>query len=301
MAAQFANGNVHQLERIERIKGTLFIMVSGAAFFAVSLFNLRRMQAAARTIQQQQETLLVSEQRAIAGMCSASLAHDLNNVLTALGGMVDLCADGQINPASMPTLRQELAASIEDLGDMSRRMSNVVKTSMPSERAPADIGAATRQTVDLARLHPDARNRSLSVDIHPAIHAVINRSLFDQMLFNLLLNGAQAAPPHGTVQVTLRVVNEDVVLQVHDNGPGLPDELAERIFEPCFTTRPDGNGLGLLSVTAFTDLHGGKVTTGRSPLGGALFEVRFPCCASPAGPMPAVSQNRMPTATSDRT
>jgi signal transduction histidine kinase len=108
---------------------------------------------------------------------------------------------------------------------------------------------------------------------------------------NLLINAAEAAGESGTVEVDIERVpapagasdqdpwgefDELVVVRIGDDGPGIPDEVKERIFHPFFTTKSQGSGVGLSTVKKTVDSHGGLIDVDRSPLGGARFTVRFP-------------------------
>ncbi len=74
------------------------------------------------------------------------------------------------------------------------------------------------------------------------------------------------------------------MLAVHDDGPGVPADQVDSIFDPCFTTKPDGTGIGLVAVRAFAASCGGAVSVGQSPLGGALFQIRIPTATKPSAP-----------------
>src|SRR5690606_22994723 len=99
----------------------------------------------------------------------------------------------------------------------------------------------------------------------------------EQTLANLIRNAVQASGG-GRVRVRARDAEDGVVLQVDDDGPGVPEEIRGRIFEPFFTTKPVGQGTGLglaLAHRAVRDL-GGTIEVGSSDLGGARFEIRLP-------------------------
>ena len=114
----------------------------------------------------------------------------------------------------------------------------------------------------------------------------LNRTLFEGATLNLLINAAQAAGPTGQVEVRLTAEDNAALLAVADSGPGVPDDLVKDIFEPCFTTKPDGTGIGLLAVTAFAASCGADVSVGRSHLGGALFQLRIPIQSQPSNKGP---------------
>jgi len=100
-----------------------------------------------------------------------------------------------------------------------------------------------------------------------------------QVVLNLVKNAAEAAGKGGRVEVQVRSEGGAVEVAVGDNGPGLREAEAEaqsRLFEPFYTTKPTGTGLGLAVSRAIAQAHGGDVSAGRSALGGALFTLRVP-------------------------
>ena len=101
-----------------------------------------------------------------------------------------------------------------------------------------------------------------------------------QVLWNVITNADRIGEGLGRpMRVEVGVddaENDDVVLTVDDDGPGVPEELRQRIFEPFFTTRPDGNGLGLATCHQLVGRNGGVMGATRSPLGGARFTIRLP-------------------------
>jgi signal transduction histidine kinase len=116
----------------------------------------------------------------------------------------------------------------------------------------------------------------------------INRQELQQVLINLLVNAAQAMPGGGRLRISSQDAGEDAVtLKVADSGPGLDDSTRERLFQPFFTTKRDGNGLGLWISRSLLERYGGDLGAaprGDGALGGACFEVRLP--ASKDGPAP---------------
>lgn len=98
----------------------------------------------------------------------------------------------------------------------------------------------------------------------------------EQALVNLLLNAIQAARQR--VVITWEAAGDTLVLRVDDDGPGVPSIALDRLFEPFYTTKPvgEGTGLGLAIVAAVAAEHGGRITVGESPLGGASFRLHLP-------------------------
>jgi signal transduction histidine kinase len=130
--------------------------------------------------------------------------------------------------------------------------------------------------VAIARKHPDTRFSRISIPEIPALSLVLNRVLLEEAILNLLINAAQATGPNGRIELRVRREADHVLLAVHDDGPGVPEDQIESIFDPCFTTKPNGSGIGLVAVKAFAASCGGSIAVSKSPLGGALFEIRIP-------------------------
>jgi signal transduction histidine kinase len=105
---------------------------------------------------------------------------------------------------------------------------------------------------------------------------VVDPQQLKQALINLLLNAIQATPPGGTVQVTAAAETEVLLLAVIDSGSGVAPELMDRIFDPYFTTKPHGTGLGLPIALRIIQAHGGTLDVSSAHGAGTTVEVRLP-------------------------
>jgi signal transduction histidine kinase len=269
--------SVGELRTIETLKGLLFIVITGLLFFLISYARWRRIARQETQIVAQEKSLLQAERRSIAAVCTSTLAHDLNNLLMSLTGLVGnltVCNDRESTPAA---LRQELEAIIGRLSAATRRLSSASSGFLCEDGTiPTDLGGAISTIVSLARQHPDVRACTLSFIPPPPVTATLSREMLEDAVMNLVVNAAQATGPGGRVELRLLQEPGETVLEVHDDGPGVPEDVREQIFTPCFTTKPEGTGIGLVSVRAFTDSFGGRITVGTSPLGGALFRICIP-------------------------
>jgi len=95
-------------------------------------------------------------------------------------------------------------------------------------------------------------------------------------LSNLLRNAAEAMEGRGAIDVRVTGDGRGMAITIADHGPGIPQELRQRVFEPYFTTKRDGTGLGLALVRQTLEAHGGTITAGETPGGGATFVIVFP-------------------------
>lgn len=146
---------------------------------------------------------------------------------------------------------------------------------LPKARPGAlDLGALVEEVAKLYVPHEIAL--TLEIDAGLAAHA--DRAQISQVIGNLLANAIDAASSAVRPQLSVRASRQEqaLVVQVDDNGPGVPERERERVFEPYVTGKPHGTGLGLAIVRRIMQDHGGSVRVMASPLGGARFELRLP-------------------------
>jgi two-component system sensor histidine kinase HydH len=268
IAAAFA-GSLQQLQMIETLKGIAFVAVTGLLFFFISLGWWR-------TTRRQRNLLVQSERHAVAAMYSATLAHDLNNLLMSLSGLVGEIKEHEKGGNELSDTRESVEKAIQSLAPFSKRIASMATHMQPSEKTAVVLPLALTQIVELARKHPDVRLCNIRVDAAPQVVVQLNKELLEQAVLNLIVNAAQAAGPRGTIEILAKRVDDSMAIEIHDSGPGIPSDKALTIFAPGYTTKSDGTGLGLLSVKAFAAASLATVSIDRSPLGGAVFQFVIP-------------------------
>lgn len=269
--AAHLSSSLEQLERVEQIKGVLFVLVTAAALFFASRAAFLLLETSAEELVKKERTLLANERRVYAGLIASTVAHDANNVL--MGVMSDL-AELQEEPATAAETNARLAQSIDRLINLNRRLVQVGRQNSTSQQAPLDLGQAVTEAIELSKLHPSLRSVNLKLLAATPITITAQPLLISQIVTNLVINAAEAAP-RGTVEVRVIERHGEALLEVHDTGPGVPLERRAGLFEALSTTKADGNGMGLFSVKACAQACKGTVEVDESPLGGACFCVRF--------------------------
>ena len=139
-----------------------------------------------------------------------------------------------------------------------------------------DLVASIERALALARRHERVRGCKITTALGNALVMPLDEVLVDRMILNLVLNAADATGGQGKIDLRVRHKDGQVILEMHDNGPGVPDEARDAIFDPFFSSKTNGLGLGLLSVRAFAEVHGGSVEVKPSDLGGACIRVTLP-------------------------
>ena len=221
------------------------------------------------------------------GNMAGGIAHELRNPMNAVRGFAALL----LRRLEDGTREREWAAMIvEGVDEANTILSSMLTIAAPEslvreavdgeELVPEAVALAARDVVGgpEAQADPDADERWIVVSSAELPRFEGDRIKLRQALRNLLANAMQAQPEGGEVHVSLDLEDADVVLRVADAGPGIPPELAGRVFDPFFTTRAEGTGLGLALVGTIAQLHGGRVDVSRAPepLGGAEVTVRIP-------------------------
>jgi two-component system sensor histidine kinase HydH len=145
------------------------------------------------------------------------------------------------------------------------------------------------QTLDraIASVEREAKNVTIYRNYAPEVPQFSHDAeLMERVIYNLVLNAAQASAPGGAVAVKTRTAGGMVEIAVIDRGGGIAPQHLETIFNPFFTTKPEGVGLGLAIVSKIVDEHGGKITVESEPGKGSIFRVLLPM-HPPAVPAPA--------------
>jgi len=215
----------------------------------------------------------------------ADASHELRTPLTSILANLELLQESLDDPA-----HEDDRAMIDSALRSSQRMSRLVADLLLLARADAGRGSA-HVACDLAEIAGNAAveaaplmgDRELRVENDRPLRLDGNPDELHRMILNLLDNAARHTPPTATIDLRLRADGGDAVLEVADDGPGVPPELRRQVFErfvrgdgPADTATGPGSGLGLAIVSAVTASHGGEAEVGASESGGALFRVRLP-------------------------
>jgi len=220
-------------------------------------------------------------------------AHELKNSLTPIRLTVEEMQARQLAPSERVGGRVEGLASerafmdqavqivVSEIESLERRVRafSEFASEPPVHPEVLDVNALVTDRVGLLRpVHPDVTYLLRLDDGRPRAHAAPD--MVNGILTNLLQNGAEAAGPGGVVLVLTRRERERVLIDVHDSGPGLSEEVSATLFEPTITFKKNGMGLGLSIAKKNALLSGGDIALIPGELGGAAFRVSLPCFAA---------------------
>jgi two-component system sensor histidine kinase HydH len=200
---------------------------------------------------------------------SAVLGHEIRNPLASLKGHAQLLleklpADHPLRPKAETIVRE--AVRLEEL---SGHILDFARSGEPAllETDPASLARAA------ADMDPD-RVRLLLAGPLPSVQ--VDAPRIEQALSNLLRNALQVSPDGAAVDLAVRAEAPWLVIEVRDRGPGIPPGDEQRLFEPFYTTRVQGTGLGLAVAHRIVTAHGGRIAVANHPEGGAIFRVELP-------------------------
>ena len=252
-------------------------MLRGRRISVVSWYDLSERHALEARQRELQERLAHASKMDAVGQLAGGIAHDFNNLLTAIRNAVDLARAG-LDPASEPASDLALAAEATDRAAALTKQLLALSRRESAASGAVDLSLLVRDTLRLlkATVPPGV---TLLEEVGPASCLVDGeRSEFEQVLMNLVLNARDAMPTGGTLRVTLSADAETATLTVADTGRGIPPDVLPRVFEPFFSTKPpgQGTGLGLAVVYGVVSKRGGMVTAESPPGSGASFTVRLP-------------------------
>jgi len=213
---------------------------------------------------------------------TGSLAHEINQPLAAI--MTNAQAATRLITAPVPDL-VELRAALADIVSDNQRAAEVVRRLRTllrkdtSEYAPVDLNDSIDEVIKV--LQSDIVARRLALEVEPAAHlphVLGDRIQLQQVTLNLLMNAFEALEDMSIKRVTLRtgVTDGAVTVSVVDHGVGLTDEQLPRMFEPFYTTKPNGMGLGLAICMTIMNAHDGTVGVERNADSGTTFSFSLP-------------------------
>ncbi len=224
------------------------------------------LHAAMKTLNDTQRRMVEMEKLKTAGTLAASVAHDIRNILSTMQMEVEM-------------LPVETASLQDQLNRFSALTHRLLAYSRPQvlETVPTDIVEAMKRVMSMIQGQADIQGVQVVLifpDSYPLISA--DASQLEHLLINLCLNALQAMPRGGDLSLEMSEISNWVLVTVRDTGSGIAPEILPRLFDPFFTTRATGFGLGLFSCKSIVEEHGGELEAESMPERGACFTIRLP-------------------------
>jgi len=219
---------------------------------------------------------------------SASIAHELNQPLAAIATNANTCLrwmDSAVSEADLRGALKDLVADSRRAGQIVRRTREMFANRSVS-RAPTDLNGVIRNVLDLVRTRLRDAGVQLELELDESLPVIeADKVQVQQVLMNLALNAVdamlEAGPRRRVLSVQSRSTDNGVQVSVRDTGSGLPALDVEQVFEPFYTTKSDGIGIGLAISRSIVEAHGGAIWASAGGGTGATFSFTLPAHAQP--------------------
>jgi two-component system sensor kinase FixL len=232
-----------------------------------------------------QERLMHVSRLATIGEMASGIAHELNQPLAAIATYAHAC--DRLLSVPEPEI-EEIQTALRDIadqavraGDIIRRLRSLTRTGN-TQHGPADVNAVIAELTDLIQSDAKVHGVAYRAELAPNLPQItLDRAQIQQVVLNLVRNALEALAlaqldAREVVVRTRRTPEGDVEIAVCDNGPGVDSQIADRMFDPFCTTKPDGTGLGLAISRTIVRAHGGSLEHSPHVPAGACFAIRLP-------------------------
>ncbi len=209
------------------------------------------------------------------GRMASHVAHEVRNNLVPVSLYLSLLRRRLADDLQGLDVLDKLGAGFQALDVTVHDLLHFTSDRDP-QRRPFRVEELIEEVRDSLRPQLEAQAIETVLQASGPAWATADRDMVRRAVLNLVLNALDAMPEGGTLSITATAGDEGVEFSVGDTGTGLSEDARQRVFEPFFTTKQGGTGLGLAIVYRIAEVHGGTVTAGNRPQGGALFTFRIP-------------------------
>lgn len=254
----------------------MFVLLAGQASAALENARLYAdLRDYVRRVEESQQALIQAEKMATVGRLTASIAHEVNNPLQALQNCLHLADHPGLSPAERQRYFELAKKELERLRTIVGQMLNFYRPT--AEKEPLSLTEIWEHVLSL--MSGTLEEHRIQVETRwPAEMPLIlgARAQLQQVFLNLVLNAIEAMPQGGTLRLWARRISRSLDTYIQDSGPGIPLEIRSHIFEPFFSTKHGGTGLGLTVSYNIITAHGGQLDLITDRPGGACFRIRLP-------------------------
>ena len=275
---------------------------------ALELEKARELEKAYHELKSTQKRLIQAEKMASMGRLSTGIAHEIKNPLNFINNFAELSKElvDELQTAirnndteEIDFISKNLRFNTQKIEEHGKRADSIIKSMMKHSRTGemefelTEVNELVKTYADLAHQGKVVQNADSNVEItmnlEPDLPKImINDQQIGRVIQNLIENALDAVVEQKNnmdnsfnpeIQITTRTADDEIVILISDNGPGIPDDVKEKIFEPFFTTKPPGKGTGLglsISYDIITQIHNGDIKVENLPEGGARFVLSFP-------------------------
>ena len=216
-----------------------------------------------------------SERLAALGRLAAGLAHELRNPLGSISGSLQLIQENPKLDEDERRLVDVMLRELDRLADLVTQMLDLARPRSP-HFLPVDLTPVLEEVVEVIKRSAETEELELNLDLPDQVLLIADSDHMRQLFWNLLRNAVQASTPGSTVVVRAQATDQEVTVEISDAGPGITAEDRNKIFEPFFSTKRGGIGMGLAVCKQVVNSHSGTIELEDADPTGTLFRVRLP-------------------------
>jgi len=231
-----------------------------------------------RTLQTTQQELLHAERLATIGRMASTISHDLRHPLTAILAYAEFLSEVTLDEKRRSEFYAEIRQAVNQMTDQLNALLEFSKSRVVYRPVCGRVEEVIQHAIRTVQARPEYHGITITSRHEGAPEAWFDPSKLERALHNLLLNACEAVPAAaGRIDVKSRQTSQSLEIRVADNGPGIPPEIRDQIFQPFVTHGKDsGTGLGLTVVQKIVQEHGGEVTVETTGPDGTAFRIILP-------------------------
>jgi len=225
--------------------------------------------------------LVASEKMVAKGEMAAAIGHELNNYLTTIMSSAQLLPK-YIESDRLEKVSEKVDAIVAGVERMKRFTRGLMDfTVLETEKSLNALAPIIDDVIFFAKPQLQFKSIRIEADIPSNLPKIMmDPGQIHQVILNLLLNSAEALNSarikNGSIKISVNSQKSELTMTIADNGPGIPEEMFPRLFEPHITSKEKGHGLGLSTCKKIVDSHGGEISASNNPHGGAVFTIILP-------------------------
>jgi len=231
-----------------------------------------------RTLQKSRQDLLDAERLATIGRMASSISHDLRHSLAAIFANAEFLCGSNLTAGQQDELYQEIRIAVDRMTDLLDSLMELSWTREALRPSFGDVRDSVDRAVQAVRTHPEFHRVHIGVSSKGNNVGWFDPKKLERALYNLLRNACEVAPREsGRVEVEVLNGSAGVEIRVNDNGPGIPDSIRQRLFEPFVSYgKENGSGMGLAVAQNVIQDHGGEICVERTSETGTVFKLTLP-------------------------
>ncbi|MCM8758468.1 MAG: ATP-binding protein [Candidatus Omnitrophica bacterium] len=255
------------------------LALSNAFAYENTKHNLEQLRHLNEKLRQMQEDLLVCERFAAAGRISTYLAHEIRNPLATIGGfarqILEICKEKNVDPR----ISRNARVIVNEVRRLELVVNNLLRFSFkqPAQKESIHLRDLFDELLEVLSININDSGANLKMEVPDDIYIFADKVQLGEVIYNIIHNSLESMKPGGSIFIKAGENEKDIWIEIADTGYGIPEEILDQIFNPFFTTRSDGLGLGLNIVkTIVEENHGGKIEICSQVDVGTSVKITFP-------------------------